>query len=110
MLLLDTSFLIDLHAELRRKDGADGPAKRFMKANKTRSMAITPVTADEYVAEIRNEREARRFLRRFRMIALGREIACSPLGSTGNKAPKAFALERTILGKHSSHSVSDSRS
>ena len=75
MLLLDTNFLIDLHAELRRKDGVDGPAKRFMRANRTLPMAITPVTANEYAAGIRNEREARRFLRRFRMIALGRDIA-----------------------------------
>ena len=75
MLLLDTNFLIDLHAELRRPDGADGPAKRFMRANKTLPVAITPVTANEYAAGIRNEREARRFLRRFRMIALGRDIA-----------------------------------
>ena len=75
MLLLDTNFLIDLHAELGRKTGADGPAKRFMRANRTLAMAITPVTANEYAAGIRHEREARRFLRRFRMIALGRDIA-----------------------------------
>ncbi|MGH7958905.1 MAG: hypothetical protein ACREH8_18110 [Opitutaceae bacterium] len=62
MLLLDTNFLIDLHAELRRKAGAAGPAKRFMRANRTLSMAITPVTANEYAVSIRNEREARRFL------------------------------------------------
>jgi predicted nucleic acid-binding protein len=75
MLLLDSNFLIDLHDELRRKDGSDGPAKRFMRANKTQAMVITPVTACEYAAGIRNEREARRFLRRFRMVALGRDVA-----------------------------------
>lgn len=75
MFLLDTNFLIDLHAELRRRDSVDGPARRFMRANKTVPMAITPVTATEYAAGIRNEREARRFLRRFRMIAFGRDIA-----------------------------------
>jgi predicted nucleic acid-binding protein len=75
MFLLDTNFLIDLHAELRRKNGTEGPAKRFMRANKTFPMAITPVTANEYAAGIRNEREARRFLSRFRMIAFGRDIA-----------------------------------
>ncbi len=75
MLLLDTNFLIDLHAELRRPDGAEGPAKRFMRANRTRPMAITPITANEYAAGIRNEREARRFLRRFRMVAIGRDVA-----------------------------------
>jgi predicted nucleic acid-binding protein len=75
MFLLDTNFLIDLHAELRGKDSAEGPAKRFMRANKTHPMAITPVTANEYAAGILNEREARRFLRRFRMIAFGRDIA-----------------------------------
>ena len=75
MLLLDTNFLIDLHAELRRPDGAEGPAKRFMRANRTLPMAITPITANEYAAGIRNEREARRFLRRFRMVAIGRDVA-----------------------------------
>jgi predicted nucleic acid-binding protein len=75
MLLLDTNFLIDLHSELRRKDRVEGPARRFMRANKTLPMAITPVTATEYAAGIRKEREARRFLRRFRMIAFGRDIA-----------------------------------
>jgi hypothetical protein len=33
MFLLDTNFLIDLHVELRRKDGVEGPAKRFMRTN-----------------------------------------------------------------------------
>jgi predicted nucleic acid-binding protein len=75
MLLLDTNFLIDLHAELRRPDGTDGPAKRFMRANKTHPVVITPITANEYAAGIRNEREARRFLRRFRMVAIGRDLA-----------------------------------
>lgn len=46
-----------------------------MRANKTRPMAITPVTANEYAEGICNEREARRCLRPFRMIALGRDIA-----------------------------------
>jgi predicted nucleic acid-binding protein len=75
MLLLDTNFLIDLHDELRSKDGTDGPAKRFMRAHRALPMAITPVTANEYAAGIRHEREARRFLRRFRMIAFGRDLA-----------------------------------
>jgi predicted nucleic acid-binding protein len=75
MLLLDTNFLIDLHDELRRKDAADGAAKRFMRAHRALPMAITPVTASEYAAGFRHEREARRFLRRFRMIAFGRDIA-----------------------------------
>jgi predicted nucleic acid-binding protein len=75
MFLLDTNFLIDLHAELRRPDGADGPTKRFMRANKNQPMVITPVTANEYAAGIRNEREARRFLRRFRLVPIGRDIA-----------------------------------
>jgi predicted nucleic acid-binding protein len=75
MLLLDTNFLIDLHAELRRPRGGVGPARRFMRVHKASAMAITPVTANEYAAGIRSEREARRFLRAFRMIALGRDVA-----------------------------------
>ncbi|MGH7959324.1 MAG: PIN domain-containing protein [Opitutaceae bacterium] len=38
-------------------------------------MVITPVTADEYAVGIRHEREARRFLRRFRLLPLGRDVA-----------------------------------
>ena len=92
MLLLDTTFLLDLHDELRRKDGADGPAKRFMRANKTLPMAITPVTANEYAAGIRNEREARRFLRRFRMIAIGRDIALTASRLDREQSAKGFRL------------------
>ena len=75
MVLLDTNFLIDLHDEIRRSDETDGPAKRYMRAHRTTPMAISPVSAAEYAAGMRNAREARRFLRRFRMIALGRDIA-----------------------------------
>jgi predicted nucleic acid-binding protein len=103
MFLLDTNFLIDLHAELRRKDAAEGPAKRFMRANKTLPMAITPVTANEYAAGIRNEREARRFLRRFRMIASDATSLCLPQGWTANKTRRAFALAKMIPGKLRSH-------
>ncbi len=92
MLLLDTNFLIDLHAELRRPDGTDGPAKRFTRANKTQSMVITPVTANEYAAGIRHEREARRFLRRFRMIALGRDLAFVAARIDREQAAKGMRL------------------
>jgi predicted nucleic acid-binding protein len=92
MLLLDTNFLIDLHDELRRKDGADGPAKRFMRANRTQSMVITPVTANEYAAGVRNEREARRFLRRFRMVALGRDVALSASRLDRDQSAKGLRL------------------
>lgn len=92
MLLLDTNFIIDLHAELRRPDGADGPAKRFMRANKALPMAITPVTANEYAAGIRHEREARRFLRRFRMIAMGRDIALVAARLDREQAAKGMRL------------------
>ncbi len=75
MFLLDTNFLIDLHDELRRQPPGGGPARRFMQAHRSIPMAISAVTANEYAAGIRNEREARRFLRCFRLIALGRDIA-----------------------------------
>ena len=46
-----------------------------MLSDLAHAMVITPVTANEYAAGISNEREARRFLRRFRMVAMGRDIA-----------------------------------
>jgi predicted nucleic acid-binding protein len=92
MLLLDTNFLIDLHDELRRKDGSDGPAKRFMWANRTQPMVITPVTAVEYAAGIRNEREARRFLRRFRMVAIGRDVALAASRLDREQSQKGLRL------------------
>jgi predicted nucleic acid-binding protein len=72
MFLLDSTFLIDLHDDLRRGDGA---AKQFMRKHRTQPMVITPVTATEYAVGIRHEREARRFLRRFRILPLGRDVA-----------------------------------
>ena len=72
MFLLDSTFLIDLHDDLRRGDGA---AKRFMRQHHTQPMVITPITATEYAVGIRHEREVRRFLRRFRLVPLGRDLA-----------------------------------
>lgn len=92
MLLLDTNFIIDLHDELRRKDGSDGPAKTFMRANKTQPMVITPITASEYAAGVRNEREARRFLRRFRMVPFGRDIALAASRLDREQAARGLRL------------------
>jgi predicted nucleic acid-binding protein len=92
MLLLDTNFLIDLHDELRRKESTDGPATKFMQANRTQPMVITPVTASEYAAGVRNEREARRFLRRFRMVALGRDVALAASRLDREQSAKGLRL------------------
>jgi len=45
--LFDTHFLIDLHDELSRKDGSDGPAKQFIRGNRTQPMVIKPVRASK---------------------------------------------------------------
>ena|SRR5688572_18234424 len=87
MFLLDSTFLIDLHDDLRRGDGA---AKRFMRKHRTQPMVITPVTANEYAVGIRHEREARRFLRRFRLLPLSRDVAMA-----------AARLDREQIGKGS---------
>jgi predicted nucleic acid-binding protein len=50
------------------------------------------VTANEYAAGIRSEREARRFLRRFRMIALGREVALSAARLDREQSSKGLRL------------------
>lgn len=72
MFLLDSTFLIDLHDDLRRGNGV---AMRFMQVHRAQSMVITPITANEYAVGIRHEREVRRFLRRFRLLPLGRDVA-----------------------------------
>jgi predicted nucleic acid-binding protein len=72
MFLLDSTFLIDLHDDLRRGDGV---ATRFMRKHRSQPLVITPITANEYAVGIRHEREARRFLRRFRLLPLGRDVA-----------------------------------
>lgn len=72
MFLLDSTFLIDLHDDLRRGEGS---AKQFMRRHRTQPMVITPITATEYAVGLRHEREARRFLRRFRLLPLGRDLA-----------------------------------
>jgi predicted nucleic acid-binding protein len=88
ILLLDTNFLIDLHSELRKEHATHGPAIRFIKTHKRSAMVISPVSASEYAVGIRSEREARKFLRRFRMVALGRDIALL-----------AARIDRELIGK-----------
>jgi predicted nucleic acid-binding protein len=72
MLLLDSTFLIDLHDHLRKGGGA---TLDFMRRHRTEAMVITPISACEYSAGIRHERESRRFLRRFQLVPMGREMA-----------------------------------
>lgn len=72
MLLLDSTFLIDLHDDFRQGGGA---AVDFMRRHRTHPMVITPISAAEYAAGIRHERESRRFLRRFQLVPMGRDIA-----------------------------------
>jgi predicted nucleic acid-binding protein len=74
MLLLDSTFLIDLHDQLRK---GTGTALDFMRRHRTEAMVITPISASEYSAGIRHDRESRRFLRRFRLVPIGRDLALS---------------------------------
>lgn len=89
MFLLDSTFLIDLHDDLRRGDGA---ATRFMRKHRAQPMVITPVTANEYAVGIRHEREARRFLRRFRLLPLGRDVALAAARLDRDQIAKGLRL------------------
>lgn len=92
MFLLDTNFLKDLHDELRGDPSKGGPAQQFMEEHRSHPMAISAVTANEYAAGIHNEREARRFLPRFRLIALGRDIALLASRIDRNLSSKGLRL------------------
>jgi predicted nucleic acid-binding protein len=73
MLLLDTSFVIELEAEMGSR--RSGPAQRFLAARPTDLAAVSIVTIGEFAEGFEKMREVEAFLSRFRVVPLSRNIA-----------------------------------
>ena len=73
MLLLDTSFLIELEAEYAAK--TIGPAHRFLLAHRDRQVAVSIVALGEFAEGFEDKWEVEVFLSRFQVVQLSRAIA-----------------------------------
>lgn len=73
MLLLDTSFVIELEAEMASR--RLGPAQRFLAARPSDPAAISIITVGEFAEGFEKPREVEAFLSPFRIVQLSRSIA-----------------------------------
>jgi len=73
MLLLDTSFLIELEDELVKR--TKGPATDVLAVNRRQAAAISIITLGEFAAGFTDPRALVEFLAPFRVIQLSRAIA-----------------------------------
>ncbi len=73
MLLLDTSFLIELESELTKRQL--GSARRFLEARPTEPVGISIVSVGEFAEGFLDTRSVEAFLSPFRVLQLSRAIA-----------------------------------
>lgn len=73
MLLLDTSFLVELEREVTAR--RTGPARRFLASRAREPVAISIVSLAEFAEGFEDMRDVEAFLSRFRVLALSRAIA-----------------------------------
>ncbi len=73
MLLLDTSFLIELETEVAVSRA--GPARRLLQSRPGAPVAISIISLGEFAEGFENAREAEAFLAPFRILQLSRVIA-----------------------------------
>ena len=92
-MLLDASYLIDLEQELAQRQF--GPAVAFAGANRTLRPRISVVTVGEMAAGAANEAAVRRFLSRYRVVALRVEIAF-----LAGRLDRAMAARGARLGEN----------
>ncbi|MDR1010285.1 MAG: type II toxin-antitoxin system VapC family toxin [Opitutaceae bacterium] len=83
MLLLDTSFIIELENEVMAR--ANGPAKRFLASHSGQAVAISIISLGEFAEGFDNKLDVESFITRFRVIQLSRAIAY-----------KAAAMQRVL--------------
>ena len=73
-MLLDSTFLVHLEKEVRRRQADPryngGPALRFLSAHRGAKFSISPVCAGEFYAGCDDFTDARRFLARFNRLEL----------------------------------------
>lgn len=73
MLLLDTSFVIELEAEVAGR--RSGPARRLLAARSQDPVAVSIVTIGEFAEGFEEARDVEAFLSPFRVVQLSRNIA-----------------------------------
>jgi predicted nucleic acid-binding protein len=73
MLLLDTSFLIDLETEVSAR--VNGPARRFLASRPGQAMAVSIVALGEFAEGFADKLLVEAFLSRFAVVQLSRAIA-----------------------------------
>jgi predicted nucleic acid-binding protein len=73
VLLLDTSFVIELESEFSER--RTGPARRFLAARFRETAAISIVTLAEFAEGFESMGEVEKFISHFRVISLSRVIA-----------------------------------
>jgi predicted nucleic acid-binding protein len=74
VLLLDTSFLVALEAELA--EGRTGPARRFIAENRGERFGISIISVAEFAEGFDDASKAEAFLRKFPKENLHAGIAC----------------------------------
>ena len=73
MLLLDTSFVIELETEVAARQL--GPARRFLAARSREPVAVSIVTIGEFAEGFETIGDVETFLSPFRVVPLSRNIA-----------------------------------
>lgn len=73
MLLLDTSFLVELEAELSER--REGPARAMLSARSLEPVAVSVVSLGEFAEGFDDAAAVEAFLSRFKVVTLSRAIA-----------------------------------
>ena len=108
MLLLDTSFLIELERDIAERRA--GPARRLLAARVLEPVAISIVSLGEFAEGFEDSRDVDDFLSRFRVLALSRTIAYKTAAMQGTLdrrlgendawiAATALAYEAELVGR-----------
>lgn len=92
-MLLDSSYLIDLEEEIAERKF--GPAIAFANAHRRSEPRISVITLGELAAGATDEAGTRRFLARYRVIALKPEI-----GYLAGRLERALAAKGSRLGEN----------
>ena len=72
-MIIDTTFLIELHQEQARR--REGPASRFLATFRASTVRVTIISVGEFAAGFDDLRSARSFLSRFPLVRLFPEAA-----------------------------------
>jgi predicted nucleic acid-binding protein len=108
MLLLDTSFLIELENEIAQR--IEGPARSVLTRHSRRAAAISIITLGEFAEGFTDPRALLEFLAPFRVLQLSRAIAWRTAALQGSLARRlgendawiaatALSYNATLVGR-----------